>query len=156
MTLQERSERWRVPLLVSLVLIAAFYLLAHRPQEGPLKDRWKVGFDARSWKLGKDESRDLYVTKAGFEVYYLRSYRVGPFSLSKAEVLNPTPLGTNTIQTGTFLYQRDGKKELGRVVVVEPKHKFQDGTLREGVLIRTATGDVWMPGEKLSDALVGK
>jgi len=150
--MQDRSERWRIPLLLGLVLIATLYLLSHRRQEGPSQEGWKIKFHKRAWKLQRDEEREVYVTPVGIEVYYTRWYQVGPFSVSKSDVLNPTPLGTNSLESGMVLYQRE--KELGRVLALEPKHKFEDGREREGVLVHAATGDVWMQRDALTNALV--
>ena len=156
MSTRDKSERWRVPLLIVLAAILAGYLIAHRPHRVSMQEGWKLKFDARHWKLGKGEIREVYNSSAETEVYCNRSVWLGPFRIYGSVILNSSLLGTNEVRAGMVLYDSVSGNERGRVVSVERSHKFPDGSLHEAALLRAPNGvESWVSRGNLDKTLVG-
>ena len=67
---------------------------------------------------------------------------------------SPLIVGTNQLSAGANLYHTNGY-HYGKVVRLDDRFAFADGTNRPGVLIRATNGlEKWIPRDRLTNALV--
>ena len=124
----------------------------------PEHTQWSVVFDSADagfyQKTWEEPATNLFGPKFVSRARVLYVLKV----FSRTEVPSPGVLGTNTLQLGDRLYDPATRRELWRVLAIERRHEFEDGTDRDGVLVTSCVtgGEAWLPREKLGKVLVGR
>src|ERR1043165_376578 len=85
-----------------------------------------------------------------------KGHSIGPLRVYKSWIeTDPPEIGINVLSVGDVLYDPDNKRELGRVLALDPRHQFLEGSNRDGVLLRSSVdgAEDWTPRTNLNSAL---
>jgi hypothetical protein len=149
-----KRRRWIVSVLAVCFIAANIFV-------GRVQSPWRVRLDFTNWRVYAAEMHHEMRKGAHIEREITAIYYCGPVIIwtTRHEITGvPIPrmlLGTNAVQVGMVIYNRSSQQEIGRVIAVERYHEFDDGTVREGALVRSTTGvETWTPREVMSKAFV--
>jgi hypothetical protein len=161
----EATQKGLRTTVVALLLIAAVALTAlsfHRRDS-----RLTVQWDFLHWHFGAYEKRDtvgitpvssiVLTSLTRHHTTVRKGYHLGPLTVfTWWDEDGPDWVGTNALTAGDRLFNPATKRELWKVLAVESQHEFEDGTERDGVLVRdlVSGGKAWVPRTNLNKALL--
>lgn len=119
----------------------------------------EVMLHLRNWSFGRSESIVSPHVGTRHQYFAKRTMsRAGPVEIVQMDRIQFGPVGTNELKRVDVLYHRVGTTVICKVQAIEPEHRFPDGTVQLGVLVKgiQVGSRAWLPQSKITDVTMAR